>query len=112
MELNRLATSSTRRRRGHDETGHSAFIRPVEFDLGLTQRQVTLGSGPEQIQAGRSIGFGQLATSSIRRRLGHCGAGHGAFFRPVVFDLGSTQRQVVYGWGPEQLQAGRKTTLS
>ena len=102
-----LATSSTRRRRRHDEAGHGAFLRPVVFDLGSTQRKVVLGSGPKQFQADRFKGFDQLATSSTRRRRSHNEAGHGAFLRPVVFNLLSTQRLVVRGSGPEQLQGDR-----
>ena len=50
-----------------------------------------LSSGfPEQLRAGRPIGFDQLATPSTRRRRGHDEAGHGALLRLVVFDLGST----------------------
>ena len=49
----------------------------------------------------------QLATSSTQRRRGHGEAGHGALLRPVVFDLGSTQRKVVLGLAPEQLQSDR-----
>ena len=100
-----LASSSTRRRRGHNEAGDGTLLRPDVFDLGSTQRKVVLGSGPEQLQADRSIGLDQPATSSTGRRLGHDEAGQGARFRPVVFDLGSTQRQVVRDSGPEQFQA-------
>ena len=76
-------------------------------DLGSTQRQVGLGSGPEQQQADRLIGLEQLATCSTGHRRGHGAAGHGTRIRPVMFDLGSTQRQVVLGSGQEQLQADR-----
>ena len=103
--FDKLATSSTMRRRGHDGAGHGALLRLVVFDLGYTQRQVVRGSGPKQLQAGRSIGLDQLATLSSGRRRGHSGAGHGALLRPVMFDLGSTQRQVFLSSGPEQLQA-------
>ena len=92
--FNQLATSSTWRRRSHDEAGHGALLRPVEFDLGSTQRQVLRCSRPEQLLADYSIGFDQLATSSTRRRPGHDDAGHGSLLRPDVFNLGSTQRQV------------------
>ena len=83
------------------------WLRPVVFNLGSTQRQVVLGSGPEQLQPNPSIGFNQVATSSTRRRRGHDEAGHGSLLRLVVFDLGSTQRKVARGSGPEQLQADR-----
>ena len=105
--FDQLATSSTRRRRGHDEAGHGALLRPVVFDIGPTQRQVVRGSRPEQLQADRSIGLDQLATSPTRRRRGHNEARHGTFLSPVVFELGSTQRKVVRGSGPEQFQADR-----
>ena len=105
--LYQLANSSTRRRRIPDEAGHDSLLRPVVFDLGATQRQVDRGSGPEQQQAGRSIGLEQLATSSTRRRRGHNEAGHGFLLRLVAFDLGATQRQVDCCSGPEQQQAGR-----
>ena len=76
------------------------------FDLRATQRQVARGSGPEQQQAGHSIGLDQLAISSTRRRRGRDGAGHDSLLRPVVFDLEATQWQVARGSGPEQQQAG------
>ena len=110
--FDQLASSSTRRRRGHGEAGHDALLRPVMFDLESTQRQVFRGSGPEQQQADRSIGLDQLAASSTRCRRGHGEAGHGALLRPVVFDFGSTQRPVVRGSGPEQLQAERSIWLA
>ena len=102
-----LSTSSTRRRRGINEAGHGALLRPVAFDLGWTQWQFARSSGPVQLQAYRSIGLDQLATSSTRRRRGHGEAWHGAFLRPIVFDLGSTQQKVVLGSAPEHLQSGR-----
>ena len=58
----------------------------------------------------REIGYlEQLATSLALRRRGHDEAGRGALFRLVEFDLGSTQRQVVRGSGPRQLQADCET---
>ena len=105
--FDQLATSSTRRRRGHDAAGHGALLRSVVFDIGSTQRQVVRGSGPEQLQADRSIGLDQLATSPTRRRRRYDEAGHGTFLRPDEFDLGSTHRQVFRGQEPEQFQADR-----
>ena len=80
------------------------WLRPVVFNLESTQRQVVLGSGPEQLQPNPSIGFNQVATSSTRRRRGHDEAGYGSLLRLVVFDLGPTQGQVARGLGPEQLK--------
>ena len=110
--FDQLAASSTRRRRCPGEAGYGAVLRSVVFDLGSTQRQVARGSGPEQLQADRSIGLGQMATSLTGRRRGPDKAGHSALLHSVGFDLGSTQRQVVHGSGPEQLQADRKKGLN
>ena len=81
------------------------------FDLEATQRQVSRGSGPEQQQAGRSIGLDQLATSPTRRLQGHDEAGNDSLLRLVVFDLGATQRKPERCSEPEQQQAGRSIGL-
>ena len=106
--FDQLASSSTRRRRGHDEAGHGTLLHPAVFDLGSIQQQVALSSGPGQLQAGPSIGFNQLLTSSKRRLRGHDEAGQGALLRPAAFDFGSTQWQVVRGLGPARDQNSSK----
>ena len=113
----RAAAPKAAAARGLPGAAHQRSGRVACVALGVTRVRADSGGilYTGAVTEFSSLGFESCSRAAARpiimamglRRRGRDGAGHGALLRPVVFDLGSTQRQVVYGPGPEQLQANR-----